>query len=50
MQRMRASRLCRSQFERHWRLARTADGGRSAAMQHFDNSFTEALQIILEFH
>lgn len=32
MQRMRASRLRQSQFERPWRLARTADGGRSAAL------------------
>jgi hypothetical protein len=32
MQRMRASRLCLSQFERPWRLARTANGGRSAVV------------------
>lgn len=30
MQRMRASRSCQLQFERCWRLARTADGERYA--------------------
>ena len=30
MQRMGASRLAQSQFRRPWRLARTADGDRSA--------------------
>ena len=33
MQRMRASRLAQLQFERHWRLARTADGDRWATMR-----------------
>jgi hypothetical protein len=37
IQRMRASRLGQSQFERPQRLARAAEGDRSATLEHLPN-------------